>query len=640
MCAIVGCIAPHADREALLRQVASGMQRLAHRGPDDEGSWAETSQGTTVAFGHRRLSILDLSPSGHQPMVSSSGRYVIVFNGEIYNFREVRSALDSGGAALRSSGDTAVVLEAFEQWGLAAIERFVGMFAFALWDRREQRVLLVRDRVGVKPLYYCVQDGMLAFASELRGLQAFAFWPRQIDSGALAEFLQYGYISAPRTIFQGVQSLEPGGWAEMSATGALRRGIYWSLESSPAPFEVEQREDEARERLRELLDSACAYRLVSDVPVGVFLSGGIDSSLVTAVIAKRLGADTRTFTVGFEEAPYDESGWAAKVARHLGTRHTERKLSIAEAERTIESWGELFDEPFGDSSAIPTLLVSKVAREQVKVALSADGGDELFGGYVNYDSIPPKIRALGRIPRPVRNTVGGMLRTPLGAMLASRVLPTPATAGTDKRLDRIHKLGEVLSAGDARSVFQLAVSYSTPRQVTELVGCADDTRPDLARFPGSIEEAMMAWDFHHYLPHDILVKVDRMTMRVGLEGREPLLDHRLVEFAFAAPMRYRIGALGSKHLLRSLLFDVVPRELIERPKQGFGIPLGQWLRRGRLFEMVRGLLSSDSLRGSQLVNPRALDALVGAFVSGAPIDATRVWLLVAFEMWRRRWLSE
>jgi len=639
MCGIIGYACPPARDESLSSALGAGIDSLAHRGPDDRGRWSHTEDSVAVGFGHTRLSILDLSDTGHQPMLSASGRYAITYNGEIYNFSEVRADLESCGVRFRSTGDTEVILEAFERWGLAAVDRFIGMFAFALWDRAERRVLLVRDRVGVKPLYFCLHDRAFAFASELRGLYAFDFWPRDIDGSSLSEFLQFGYIAAPWTIFKTVHSLEPGAWVSYSPSEGLRSGTYWSLGRSSSANDIPDDEPTAKERLRELLEAACRYRLVSDVPVGVFLSGGIDSSLVAAIIAKRLGADTRTFTIGFNEASYDESGWAAAVARHLGTRHIEQKLSIDEAERTVESWGELFDEPFGDSSAIPTLLVSRVAREHVKVALSADGGDELFGGYVNYTAIPPKIRTLRAMPRPVRRMLGGALRTRGGTALAAQVLRQPLEMGEDKTLDRIRKLAEAFSGSEAEAVFQLAISYSTPEQVAELVPQLAHARPSIGRFRGSLEEAMMSWDFHHYLPGDILVKVDRMTMHVSLEGREPLLDHRLIEFAFASPLRYRIGAMGTKHLLRSILYDLVPRELLERPKQGFGIPLGAWMRKGRLHAMVRELLSTDSLAGSGLVDPAALSRIVDGFLAGARIDHKRVWLLLALEMWRRKWHS-
>jgi asparagine synthase (glutamine-hydrolysing) len=639
VCGIIGYYGPSSRLKELGEALDRGLQNLSHRGPDDHGTWEDVRDAGALGLGHRRLSILDLSPSGHQPMVSANGRFSTVFNGEIYNFREIRAELAAHGVQFRSTSDTEVVLEAYALWGIAAVERFIGMFALAIWDRIEQRLLLIRDRVGVKPLYFFLHDGIFAFASELRGLQPFRSWPRDLDRGALGEFFQFGYIAGSRTIFQAVRVIEAGTWISYSTSEGLRTGRYWSLESAASKVDVPRDERAAKEHLAQLLESACAYRLVSDVPVGVFLSGGIDSSLVAAIIASRLGADTRTYTIGFAEPAYDESQWAKGVAAHLGTHHTSERLTMDEAERAVEGWGELFDEPFGDTSAIPTMLVARLARNQVKVALSADGGDELFGGYVNYSTIPNKIRALERVPPPLRRLIGHAMRSRGGAALAANILGMRSRGNFDKSEDRVRKLTETLLGGDNPAVFELAVSYTTPNQVQQLLGTPAASRPRLDASSASLEEAMMRWDFHHYLPGDILVKVDRMTMRVGLEGREPLLDHRLAEFAFACPLRFRMGSLGTKHLLRSVLYDLVPRHLIDRPKQGFGIPLASWMRTGRLNAYVRDLLSRDSLWGSGLVDPVALKRAVDGFLSGARVDPHRIWLFVAFEFWRRKWLQ-
>ena len=639
MCGIIGYYGPTSRARELDCALNLGLENLSHRGPDDHGKWEDVRDAATLGLGHRRLSILDLSPSGHQPMVSANGRYSTVFNGEIYNFKEIRTELAALGVQFKSTSDTEVVLEAYALWGIAAVGRFIGMFALAIWDRIEQRLLLIRDRAGVKPLYFFLHDGIFGFASELRGLQPFRSWPRDLDSGALGEFFQFGYIAGNRTIFKAVRVIEPGTWASYSRSEGLRAGRYWSLESAASKVDMPRDEREAKEHLNWLLESACAYRLVSDVPVGVFLSGGIDSSLVTAVIASRLGADTRTYTIGFAEPAYDESQWARAVAAHLGTHHTSERLTMDEAERAVECWGDLFDEPFGDTSAIPTMLVARLARTEVKVALSADGGDELFGGYVTYSTIPNKIRALRRIPSPLRRFIGRVMTSRGSAALATNILGMCSRGIFDKSEDRVRKLTEALMGRDSNAVFELAVSHNTPNQVQQLLGTRSAIRPSLDGSSASLEEAMMRWDFHHYLPSDILVKVDRMTMRVGLEGREPLLDHRLAEFAFACPLGFRMGSLGAKHLLRSILYDLVPRHLIDRPKQGFGIPLASWMRTGRLNVHVRELLSRDSLWGSGLVDPDALKRGVDGFLSGTRLDPHRIWLFVAFEFWRRKWLQ-
>ena len=429
MCGIVGYYGPSSRLRELAGALDLGLQNLSHRGPDDHGTWEDVRDAAALGFGHRRLSIIDLSPSGHQPMVSANGRYSTVFNGEIYNFREIRTELAAQGVQFRSTSDTEVVLEAYALWGIAAVERFIGMFALAIWDRIEQRLLLIRDRAGVKPLYFFLHEGILAFASELRGLQPFRSWPRELDHGALGEFFQFGYIAGNRTIFRAVRVVEPGTWTSYSTSEGLRSGR--------SKVDVPRDENAAKEHLSRLLESACAYRLVSDVPVGIFLSGGIDSSLVTAIISSRLGADTRTYTIGFAEAAYDESQWAKAVAAHLGTHHTSERLTMDEAERAVECWGDLFDEPFGDTSAIPTMLVARLARTQVKVALSADGGDELFGGYVNYSTIPNKIRALERVPAPLRRFIGHAMASRGGAALAANIIGLRSRGNFDKSEDPI-----------------------------------------------------------------------------------------------------------------------------------------------------------------------------------------------------------
>ncbi|HXN16315.1 MAG TPA: asparagine synthase (glutamine-hydrolyzing), partial [Usitatibacter sp.] len=380
MCGITGYWARRGDPAAWLRDLGASVASLRQRGPDDSGVWVRP--GGRVALGHTRLSILDLSPLGHQPMRSADGALTMVFNGEIYNFAQVRDDLEALGHRFRSRGDSEVLLAALAQWGADALERFIGMFAVALWNERERRLMLIRDRLGVKPLYYAWNGSHFWFGSELKALRAFEAWKPEIDRDALGEYLQYGYVSAPRAIYRGVAKLLPGHWLELGEVGEPVAHRYWS--PSDCEEKLSGSEEELEERLESLLVDACRYRMVSDVPVGVFLSGGLDSSLTAALLQRYGGGEVRTFTIGFDDPRYDESGWAKKVASHLGTRHTERIVGASDMAGVLTRWAELFDEPFGDQSGVPTYLVSTMAREHVKVALSADGGDELFSGYSHY----------------------------------------------------------------------------------------------------------------------------------------------------------------------------------------------------------------------------------------------------------------
>jgi len=639
MCGITGYWVREGGQDAWLRDLPRSVHSLRQRGPDDSGTWQRNAGG--VAFGQTRLSILDLSPLGHQPMISDDGDTVMVFNGEIYNFAEIKSDLERCGHRFRGSGDSEVVLAALRQWGLAAVQRFIGMFAIALWRESERRLWLIRDRLGVKPLYYAWDGQAFWFGSELKALRAFGAWREEIDREALGEYFQFGYISAPRSIYRRVFKLLPGHWLELGESGDPVTNSYWS------PFEPRAAlmgsEQALEEELEALFIDAFRYRMVSDVPVGVFLSGGLDSSLVTAILARHTGRTVHTFTVGFTDPRFDESRWARQVADHVGAQHTERILDPAEMARILPRWADLFDEPFGDPSGVPTFLVSRMARESVKVALSADGGDELFSGYSHYGAMLARERSLRRLPGPARHAAARALRwLPSGSLQGlADSLPAGMRHSARRRiLDRLEKLRGVLPDADPATIYDIGLSFWAPAEREELLRGPVAARPVLNGQARSFADHMSLSDLRHYLPDDILTKVDRTTMAVGLEGREPLLDHRIVEFALRLPLALRRGPLGTKHLLRRVLYRYVPRSMLERPKQGFAIPMSKWLR-GELAPLLDDFLAPERIRGAGILDPDSVARALRNFREGGEandrLDVQKVWLLLAFEMWREKW---
>ncbi len=626
MCGITGYWTRRGDPNSWLADLAASVESLKPRGPDDSGVWVRN--GGRVALGHTRLSILDLSPLGHQPMRSPDGALTMVFNGEVYNFSIVRAELEALGHRFRSSGDSEVILAALQEWGVKAVDKFIGMFAIAVWNEREHRMLLLRDRMGVKPLYYAFDGSHFWFGSELKALRAFSGWKPEIDRDALGEYLQYGYISAPRSIYRNVRKLLPGHWLELGEVGEPVARPYWTPPAAEPTLEGS--EEELEHRLERLLVDACRYRMVSDVPVGVFLSGGLDSSLVTALLQRYTGGEVRTFTIGFDDPRYDESRWAKKVAQHLGTHHTEKIVTAKDMLGVMGEWAGLFDEPFGDQSGVPTYLVSKMAREHVKVALSADGGDELFCGYSHYGVVLEREQSLAKIPSLMRSAVSAL---PVGALRG--------IGGHRMRrqvVERIEKLHVLFPKLDRPTMYDLAMSFWTPWDIASLLHHQPVPRERIEA--PLFADQMVRCDLRHYLPDDILVKVDRTTMASGLEGREPLLDHRLVEFALRLPPEMRRGTLGTKHLLRKVLYRHVPRDLIDRPKQGFAIPLSSWLR-GDLAHLVDDYLSPARVREGGLMDPQMVSDTIRNFRQGGPendrLDVQKLWLLVAFEMWREKW---
>jgi asparagine synthase (glutamine-hydrolysing) len=644
MCGIAGLIDPdwRGTAEELAGLAHAMATPLAHRGPDDQGTWCDPSIG--VGFGHRRLAVVDLSPAGHQPMVSADGRWVATYNGECYNAPELRARLPGAGKDLRGHCDTEVVVEAVAAWGLrSALSRFNGMFALALWDRRNRVLHLVRDRLGEKPLYYAVVGGALLFASELRALVAHPRFRPSIDRQAVAFLLRLNYIPAPMTIYSGARKLAAGHLVSyrLGQTGWPKPAMWWDFLASaeaarvrrPAPAE---RQREILDQLDDLLRDAVSRRMVADVPVGTFLSGGIDSSLITA-LAQTAGSGTaRTFTVGFGGEGEDEAGYAARVARHLATDHTQIDLSPADALAALPHIARLWDEPFADPSQLPTALLCRETRHHVVVALSGDGGDELFGGYRRYTAGAVLSRRLARVPRVLRRTGAAAIDAvppalwdragAVGQRLAPRLVA--ADLGT-----KVHKLATILPADSARQVYMgLVSSWDDPQSLV-----LGDPVPS---WPGPRElawidapaEAMMAWDTLSTLPDEMLVKVDRASMAVGLEVRVPLLDHRVAEAAWALPSGLRIDKRTGKRALRLLLDRYVPRHLVDRPKTGFDPPFGAWLR-GPLRPWAEDLLSPARLTAQGLINPVPVRACWTEHLAGWPGRGYALWSVLVLQSW-------
>ncbi|KUK09964.1 MAG: Asparagine synthetase [Clostridia bacterium 41_269] len=610
---------------------------MVHGGPDDAGLYMEKPLG--LALGHRRLSILDLSPLGHQPMEFEN--LVIVYNGEVYNFWEIRKELEKEGYAFRSNSDTEVVLKAFHRWGMNAVHRFRGMFAFAIWDRRERRLTLCRDRIGVKPLYWYYRDGLFMFASELKAFHRHPKFEKRINPEGLSLFLQYGYITAPYSIFENTCKLEPGHFLIVERDGTIKKEKYWDVEEffrkgqQEREMWLKRSEDELSEELEGLLTEAFKLRLVSDVPVGMFLSGGIDSSTVCALLSKE-GIKLKTFTIGFYEKDYNEAEYAKKVAQHLGTDHTELYCTPREAFEVIPKLPELYDEPFGDSSAIPTYLVSRLAKSQVKVSLSADGGDEQFCGYTRYWMVAERIGKISRLP--FRGLLSNFLDliSPDLALRLYRTFKFFLPKYTNFR-DKYIKLRNVLKASGLMPQYDLAVKYFLKE---DLLSLGIDTYRDML-FKAQVDgfdslSSLMLFDLKTYLPDDILVKVDRATMGVALEGREPFLDHKVVEWTSMLPSDFKYQKGKSKHLLRKVLYRYVPPELVERPKQGFGVPVYEWFK-GELKYLYMEYLSEERIKQGGVFNHLEVKRLLEDYLNNRGVNHNKLWLLFIFEQWRERW---
>jgi asparagine synthase (glutamine-hydrolysing) len=651
MCGIAGfaTTGPDRDADAMASAVMAQADAIAHRGPDDRGSWVDAAAG--IALGHRRLSIVDLSPQGHQPMVSHDGRLVIVFNGEIYNHREIRADLERSGQSpecWHGQSDTEVLLEAFAMRGVeAALRATVGMFALALWDRRLRRLVLARDRIGEKPLYYGYAGGTLLFGSELKALTAHPEWSGEIDREALTAYLRFGYVPRERAIYRGVHKLLPGTHVAFSRDDIAKRRMpapeaYWSAAAAIEaarrdPFRGDERE--AVDELERVLGASVRAQMVADVPLGAFLSGGIDSSTIVALMQSQSNRAVRTFSIGFFEEDYNEAEHAKSVARHLGTEHTELYVTPQEAQAVIPRLPYLYDEPFADSSQIPTFLVAALARRHVTVSLSGDAGDELFAGYNRYVLGRRAWSRVERIPRILRVAIASAIAS-LSPSTWNRVFRTlepalPKSARVSLAGDKLHKLATLLSLPDAEAFYLGLVSQITePRAVALQDVEAPSVFTQREHWPVLPEliERMQYLDLVSYLPDDILVKVDRAAMGVSLETRVPMLDHRVVELAWRMPLDLKVREVGGKHVLRELLHRYVPRELFDRPKKGFGVPIDQWLR-GPLRDWAEALLDPARLRREGLLRPEPIRARWDEHLSGNRNWSYWLWTVLMFQAW-------
>jgi len=635
MCGIAG----YWDKRGATADVVEAMAlRIQHRGPDGAGTWL--SRTGHLAMAHRRLAILDLSPAGHQPMVSPCERYTLVFNGEIYNHLDIRADLekDGGGFVWRGHSDTETLLAALHHWGLEkTLGQLNGMFAFALWDGQEKRLSLARDRMGEKPLYYGHHNGCFFFGSELKSFKANPRWQPEIDRNALTLFMRHNNVPAPWSIYKGIKKLLPAHYVVIRDSGnqISEPQCYWNLagitEQGASKLDATSLTDE----LDVLLRDAVKSRMAADVPLGAFLSGGFDSTMVAALMQAQSSKPVKTFTIGFNEQGYNEAVHAKAVAKHLGTEHTELYVTASEAMAVIPRLPTIWDEPFSDSSQIPTLLVSELARQHVTVSLSGDGGDELFCGYNRYTSGYQLWQRLHNLPAPLRLIVSKLLRL-IPAIKVEVLLKSLLKRWSVPQIEgHLTKLVEVLGADSGYSYYRSLVSHcKEPSSLVlgssepEAIISREDLHPKLTDF----REQMMYLDSMTYLPDDILTKVDRASMAVSLEARVPLLDHRVVEFAWKVPMSMKYKEGNGKWLLREVLYRYVPRDLMERPKMGFGVPIDEWLI-GPLRDWAENLLSEKRLKEDGFFDPAPIRKMWHEHVSGKRRWHYYLWDVLMFQAW-------
>ncbi|HYM30283.1 MAG TPA: asparagine synthase (glutamine-hydrolyzing) [Candidatus Cybelea sp.] len=643
MCAISGFLdlARTMGPDELERVVRRMSDTMTHRGPDGEGAWTDASAG--IALGHRRLAIIELTSAGAQPMQTASGRFVITYNGEIFNFLELRQELEAAGRRFRAGSDTEVLIEACETWGvMATTRRLIGMFAFAVWDRRERRLYLVRDRLGVKPLYWGRQGDLLFFASQPKAFSEHPAWRGEIDRNAIAACLRFNYIPAPLSVWKGVRKLKPGHLVEIDLHGDVRDTCYWDLPAIAAAGVADRAawtETEAVDRLDALLRDSVKRRMISDVPLGAFLSGGIDSSTVVALMQAQSPRPIKTFTIGFEDATYNEAAHAKAVARHLKTEHTELYAEPDDALDLVPNIAEYYDEPFADASQLPTYLVSRLTRKAVTVSLSGDGGDEIFAGYTRYILHRRIVRTLGRIPQPMRRAIAAaILALPPPAWNAI-FAALPASRRPRQPGDRIHKFAHMLDFNGPNDVYWRLIGLWD--RIDRIVpgARAPDATGEMGEFDTAVPdfvERMQLFDELSYLPDDILAKVDRASMAVALEARVPLLDHRVVEFGWRLPFRMKLRDGGGKWLLRQVLYRYVPQKLVDRPKSGFAVPIETWLR-GPLRDWAETLLDPRRLAEGGMFEPSPIRELWAQHLSGRRNWQYQLWGVLMIQAWRMRW---
>ncbi len=620
MCGITGFIDNNRHQQDPKIVIQKMTDALRHRGPSDQGIWVDHE--SAIALGHRRLSILDLSAEGHQPMVSASQRYIIVYNGEVYNFKELRKELEPIGYSFRGHSDTEVILAAIETWGLhKAVERFIGMFALALWDKQEKTLSLVRDRLGIKPLYYGHLHGTFIFASELKAIRSWPGFNLSINQDALALLMQRGYIPSPYSIYSGIQKLPAGNILTLKQKGDPKLSTYWSVaEMTEQGFNnpYTGTDQDAMAELEKILQDSIKLRMVADVPLGTFLSGGIDSSLVTALMQAQSPSPIKTFSIGFNEAGFNEAMHARAVAQHLKTEHTEFYTSPQDALNIIPDLPLIYDEPFADPSQIPTYLVSKLAKKYVTVTLSGDGGDELFYGYSHYISTVNRWKQINCLPQSLKN---------LAITTLSKV--------TSKDCYTSQSIIDILRINNDQALYSRGISHwkdPTPLLKINEMPITPLTDPLWRKSVASLESYMMATDMMTYLPDDILVKMDRASMAVSLEARVPLLDHRVAEFAARLPLSMKYRNNTSKWILRQLLYKYVDRKLVDRPKMGFSVPIATWLR-GPLKEWAATLLDETRLKNEGHFNPEPIIKKWNEHINGKQNWEHCLWNTLMFQAW-------
>jgi asparagine synthase (glutamine-hydrolysing) len=631
MCGIAGFIdfKSNSSEKTLENMVAS----LHHRGPNDSGSKIFIEKNCRIGFGQTRLSIIDLTSAGHQPMFYKN--YVIVFNGEIYNYKEIRKELEKFGHVFKTQTDTEVILHSFKEWGIDCVNKLIGMFAFVIYDSESKKIIAVRDRAGVKPLYYYYKNGLFLFGSELKALMIHENYEKEIDANVLPNYFNYGYIAAPYTIFKHTRKLLPGYLMILDIENEnINTKSYWNLKNYYTKPKLSINYQDAKQELKTLMHSAFNYRMVADVPIGVFLSGGYDSTAVTAMLQSNTKVPLRTYTIGFEKGK-NEAPFAKQIAAYIGTEHTEYICTTREAQEIIPTLPFYYDEPFGDSSAIPTILVSRLAKKEVTVALSADGGDELFCGYESYFKLAKYIKIVNNLPS---------------------ILAIPASK-TIKLLEKVNFFSKnrdfyqmqtaLLSVGlnkNERAAYLFQAMAQKPENYIEnffsnkIIEYKSGYEIDTKNFSSGIDVAM-AIDFSSYLPNDILTKVDRATMSVSLEGREPFLDHRIIEFAAQLPLEYKCYENVGKRILKDIVHDFLPKEMMDRPKSGFSLPIYEWLR-GDLSYLVDEYLSKEALSLSGLFNVDFLLNQVKKFKDSKLFYSPLIWYLLMFQMWWKHWMLE
>lgn len=622
MCAIVGFNSNNSNQLNLM------LQTMNHRGPDDQGIF----ESSIFSLGHARLSILDLSTHGHQPMVYEN--LVMVYNGEVYNFEEIKKELLTLGYSFDSHSDSEVIIKAYHQWGVKAVDKFIGMFAIAFYDQNKKTLTLIRDRVGVKPLYYYYDGKDFVFASELKPIMEYKK-DLVISKSALYEFFQFGYISSNLSIFEDCYKLPAGYYGVFDIENySWRMQQYWSINPFFKLPKFDKSEEELVDALEELLIDAFKYRMVSDVPVGVFLSGGIDSSVVASILQKHYG-NIHTFTIGFHEEKYNEATYAKEVANFIGTTHTEKFLDASKAKEILEKFVDIYDEPFGDSSGIPTTLVAQVAKDAgIKVVLSADGGDEIFCGYERYWLSYEIGKKIFKIPYSMRKIIAKVMQV-VGAQKASKLFRI------NNFEHKFNQLSQMLQDREWKDFYEKMIHNSKNYEIEQLLGVVNSI--DEASFTLGERESpmqgMMLWDYHRYMVDDILTKVDRATMSVSIEGREPLLDHRIAEFMAQVPFEYKYKDGQSKYLLRKVLERYIPKEMIERPKMGFGIPVFEWFG-GELKNLFALNFQKDRLKAHNLLNSEYVQKEYQKLLDDKIVNINKLWFILVFQMWYKKYMNK